>query len=204
MADGAMKLFRAVFMSLTLLSGPGCASEAWDNPFDPQSDAYLQPCHGVTQAERETCVFNEDFSRGLSRWKVHTPAGMTPPQVRPSVLAGERQIEHVLALPGCKPYSHISIEFPVPAEIPLRLSVIWRLSENAETGDLGLAVDGAPFKPSSQSMPGALTGWRESVVQFPKGAYRTGARMSLQLWNDAELNFGCDQEVWIESVGVSR
>jgi hypothetical protein len=154
----------------------GCASEAWDNPYDPDSSAFRAPCAGVPGENAEGCIFWEDFDHGLTRWNVNgSPSGMSPIRVVPQSDDG---VSTVLALPGCA-------EQGSPA---LQTELDWH--EAPETmGELSLKVNGASqFVSNETAGEEGYEKWYASIANLTPLAGRT---VILQMENAAGQGASC-------------
>jgi hypothetical protein len=138
-----------------------CASETWDNPYDPESSAYRAPCADAPAAERKECVLWEEFDHGLGRWQAGTG-------VRIAKRDPTGKVASVLAIPACHGAATIEIDI---AAANLALDLEW-------TGRTEPAVWLNGERVLLSKGPGEAAGWYESFTDI---AGRPGATARLTL-----------------------
>lgn len=146
-----------------------CASEAWDNRFDPEGTAFRAPCADAPGEERALCVLWEEFDRGLDRWLVAPPpGGVEAIRVESSAPEG---VATVLRMPACADgVPGIAREVDQPAA-PLTLEVIWRLEDpKAAKISLPLAgIGGDDTLLTTAPAAAPFEGWQLTTVNFTGG-----------------------------------
>lgn len=160
-------MIRRLVLAAALL--PACASEEWDNRFDPDGTAFLAPCADAPAEEAGRCVLWEEFDAGLRRWRVEAPPGGVE-AVRVDAAAPDGT-PTVLRMPACPDGNPgIALELEQPA-VPLTFEIIWRL-EDPKAGQITLPLlgtGGADTLVTTGSAAAPFEGWRLTTVNFTGG-----------------------------------
>lgn len=159
---------RLVYVWLATALLAACASEDWNNRFDPESKTYRAPCADAPDEERASCVLWEEFDAGLTRWLAEAPpAGSEAIRVEAAAPDG---VATVLRMPACADGNPgLAIELDEPAAA-LALEIIWRLAD-AKASQISVPVVGigADSLLTTSSAPAPFTGWQATVVEFTGG-----------------------------------
>lgn len=146
-----------------------CASEEWDNRFDPEGTVYRAPCADAPGEERALCVLWEEFDRGLSGWQVApSPDGVEGVRIDAAAPAGIATVLRMPACPDGKP--GLAREVDEPAA-PLTLEVVWRL-EDPKAAKVSLPLRGVAGDDSLVTTAPAAApfeGWQLTTVDFTGG-----------------------------------
>lgn len=160
-------MMRRLLLAAALLSA--CASEEWDNRFDPEGTAYVAPCADAPAEEAELCVLWDEFDHGLRRWHVEAPpAGVEAVRVDAAAPDGTAT---VLRMPACQDgHPGIELEVDEPAA-PLTLEVVWR-TEDPKAGKITLPLrgtGGADTLVTTAPAAAPFEGWQLTTVNFTGG-----------------------------------
>ncbi len=165
-----------------------CASEQWDNRFDPESDSYRSTCEGVPEAFATGCVLWEDFDGGLGRWLItESPEGVGRPSIAARGPYGN--VPDVLALPGCDGDGpSLATEVIMPGG-EVQISAIWAEGE-ATNGQLAIGVGSRALEAAEgPAEEDGFEGWRESITTL---VTTPGQSVVLRLVNGGGAGTDCD------------
>ena len=177
-----------------LLGGLGaCGSQSWDNPRDPESDAYRAPCRGAPDDVAERCLFWDDFSEGLAHWHIRE----SDEEGRVEIVAASEPETEVLEIITCKDRNPaLSVEIDRPDEM-MEVVLWWRSAPEYDGGRPGLSGHGLRPSDPTRSLDGPYAKWKETRYFFR--SEDLPERLELRLWND-DARDDCRSRLWIDRI----
>lgn len=187
---------RFAWLCAWLILAAGCASEEWDNRYDPDSSEYAQPCASAPAAQAKNCIFWEGFENGLARWYVDP--GAAKASTRASV-SGTKD-RGILVIPGClKQSATLAVEIAIPQR-PSVARVYWKPASSSSEGTLLFLINGESVFAQTEDAVGEMLGWKQSSVILDDVA---GTEITAVLSAKGDSSQSCSEaSIWVASFAV--
>ncbi len=188
-------MIRFWILSLAWLAMTACASETFDNPYDPEGSAFVDACAEAPAEAAENCILWFDAKR-LDGWHVVESSSTYSVRVRND----DPLHPGVLILPACE-NTWIEREVPVSGAAA-ELRVVWQLPADSTAG-FELSLNRRPQPLDTVGLVGDDAGWNESTLVIPAGTFRAGDVAQVRLAAAGLLGPDCGSTIAVDRVRMT-